>query len=65
MTQHSRRFKVLWTLWMSGGGIAAAVVAYSFTRSVGWAVVGLLVSGIVLNAIGQAITQPFAAARRR
>jgi hypothetical protein len=58
----SRRPKVLWTVWMSGGGIASAAIAYLLTDSVGWAVVTLLASGVVLNAIAQAITQPIKAA---
>lgn len=63
----STRSKVLWTVWMSGGGIATAVIVYALTDSLGWAVVGLLASGVVLNAIGQMVTQPIEAvsARRR
>jgi hypothetical protein len=56
------RSKVLWTLWMTGGGIAASVIVYGFTGSVGWAIVGLLASGVVLNAVAQLITQPAKAA---
>jgi len=62
--KHSVRFKVLWTLWMSVGGIASAVIVYGITGSPGWAVVGLLASGVVLNAIGQVVVQPFEAKRR-
>jgi hypothetical protein len=43
------RFKVLWTLWMAGGGIAATVLA----------------SGVVLNFIGQLVVQPLMATRAR
>jgi hypothetical protein len=56
------RTKVLWTVWMSGGGLATAVIVYAATGSIGWAVVAILASGVVLNAIGQAVTQPFKAA---
>jgi hypothetical protein len=56
------RSKVLWATWMSGGGIAGAVIAYLATGSLGWAIVTLLVSGVVLNAIAQVVTQPFNAA---
>jgi hypothetical protein len=56
------RTKVLWAAWMSGGGLTTAVIVYAATGSIGWAVLGLLASGVVLNAIGQAITQPLKAA---
>jgi uncharacterized protein (DUF697 family) len=52
------RSKVLWAVWMTGGGIVAAAIVYALTNSVGWAVVGLLASGVVLNAIAQMVTQP-------
>ncbi len=55
--------KVLWAVWMTGGGIACFVIVYLLTESLGWAIVALLVSGVVLNAIGQAVVQPFNAAR--
>ena len=61
--KRSARFKVLWTIWMAGGGLATAAVVYAITASLGWAVVGLLVSGIVLNAVGQVVVQPMKAAR--
>jgi hypothetical protein len=60
--KRASRSKVLWTMWMTGGGIAAAVIVYGFTGSIGWAIVGLLASGVVLNAIAQLITQPIKAA---
>jgi hypothetical protein len=60
---HSFRFKVLWTIWMAGGGIAVAAVVYAITDSIGWTIAGLLASGVVLNAIGQVVTQPIQAAR--
>ena len=59
----STRFKVLWTVWMTGGGIATGAVVYAITGSVGWTVVGVLASGVVLNAIGQVFVQPVKAAR--
>jgi hypothetical protein len=55
--KRSSQFKVLWTIWMSVGGVAIAAIVYDITRSPGWAVVALIVSGTVLNAIGQAISQ--------
>ena len=58
------RFKVLWSGWMTGGGIATGAIVYSVTRSVGWTIVGVLASGIVLNAIGQGLIQPLTAVRR-
>jgi hypothetical protein len=61
--ERSTRFKVLWTVWMSGGGIATAAVIPVITGSLGWAFVGLLASGIVLNATAQMVIQPVKAAR--
>lgn len=55
--QPSTRFKVLWTIWMAGGGLAAAAIVYGLTSTWWWAVATLLGSGVILNAIGQAITQ--------
>ena len=48
---------------MAGGGLATAAVVYAITASLGWAVVGLVVSGVVLNAVGQVVVQPMKAAR--
>jgi hypothetical protein len=59
--KRSTRFKVLWTVWMAGGGLATSAVVYAITASVGWAVVGLLASGVVLNAVGQMVVQPMTA----
>jgi hypothetical protein len=56
--QQGTRFKVLWAVWMSGGGIATAVIVYVVTGSLGWALLGLLASGILLNVIAQMVTQP-------
>ena len=61
--KRSARFKVLWTVWMVGGGLVTAAVVYANTASLGWALVGLLVSGVVLNAVGQAVIQPMKAVR--
>ena len=47
-----------WAAWMTGGGIAAAAIVYALANSFGWALVGLLVSGVVLNATAQVVTQP-------
>ncbi len=57
------RSKVLWTLWMSGGGIAVGLAVFFLTSSVGWTVLAVLGSGVVLNTIGQMITQPVRATR--
>jgi hypothetical protein len=59
----STRFKILWTVWMTCGGIATGIAVYSITRSVGWTIVGVLASGVVLNAIGQTFVQPVKAVR--
>jgi ABC-type Fe3+-siderophore transport system permease subunit len=59
-----RTSRILWGVWMTGGGIATAVIVYLRTDSAGWALVGLLLSGVVLNAVGQAIVQPINAVRR-
>lgn len=57
----SRRAKVMWAVWMSGGGIASAVIVYLLTDSLGWALVALLASGVVLNMLAQIVVQPFRA----
>jgi hypothetical protein len=62
--KRSTRFKVLWTVWMAGGGLVTSAVVYAITGSVGWAVVGLLASGVFLNAIGQVVVQPMNARSR-
>ena len=62
--KRSTRFKVMWTIWMAGGGLVTWAVVYAITGSLGWAVVGLLASGVVLNAVGQAVVQPMNAMRR-
>jgi hypothetical protein len=61
--EHDTRFKVLWTIWMAGGGLAIAAIVYAITDSLGWTIVALLASGVVLNTIGQLVTQPIRAAR--
>jgi len=48
---------------MSGGGIATGATVYVVTGSLGWALVGLLASGIVLNAVAQIVIQPVKAVR--
>ncbi len=47
------RFKARWTLWMIVFGLLTAAIVYAVTGSVGWSIVGLLGSGIVLNAVAQ------------
>lgn len=61
--RESVRSRILWTIWMAGGGLVTAAVVYAMTGSLGWAVIGLVVSGIALNAIGQAVAQPMKAIR--
>ena len=56
--------KVAWAVWMTAGGIAAAVVTYLLTANWWWTLAALLASGVALNAIGQMVTQPLRAARR-
>jgi hypothetical protein len=57
------RSRVLWAVWMTGGGIAASLVVWALTESVVWALVALLASGPVLNALGQMVVQPARSAR--
>jgi len=59
--ERTTRFKVLWTVWMAGGGVVSALVAYLVTNSVAWAILTLLLSGIVLNTVAQAVTRPVGA----
>jgi hypothetical protein len=61
--KRNTRFKILWTVWMAGGGLATAAIVYAISDSFAWAVVGLLASGVVLNAVGQMVTQPIKAVR--
>ena len=66
--RRTTRFNVLWAIWMSGGGFGAATICYLVTGSWWWALGALIGSGVVLNAIGQVVTQPataFAASRHR
>ena len=42
---------VRWSLWMTLIGAVAAVTVYGVTASVGWALVALVASGMVLNAV--------------
>jgi hypothetical protein len=62
--KQSTRFKAMWTAWMAGGGIIIATVVYLVTRSIGWALLGLIASGVVLNTIAQMIIQPAKAVAR-
>jgi hypothetical protein len=43
---------------MTGGGLAISIVVWVLTGSVGWALIALLASGPVLNAIAQVVVQP-------
>lgn len=58
------RFKVLWTIWMAGGGFATGLIVYALTGSLFWTLIAVLCSGVVLNAIGQIFTQPMQAMKR-
>jgi hypothetical protein len=49
---------------MAGGGVIIAAVVYLVTDSIGWALLGLLASGVVLNTIAQMINQPAKAVAR-
>lgn len=59
----STRSKVMWTLWMTGAGLTAAVVVLLATGSIWWAVLALIASGPVLNLIAQLLVQPAGAIR--
>jgi hypothetical protein len=48
-------YRMRWSLWMTASGVATALVVYLLTGSIGWAFVGLLGSGFVLNAIAEAV----------
>jgi hypothetical protein len=43
---------------MTGGGVAISIVVWALTGSVGWALIALLASGPVLNAVAQVVVQP-------
>lgn len=42
-------YELRWALWMTAFGIIVALAVYVVTQSVGWAIVGLLAAGIVVN----------------
>ncbi|HEX6299865.1 MAG TPA: hypothetical protein VF148_05340 [Acidimicrobiia bacterium] len=44
-------YRTRWTILMTIGGLATAAVVWAITGNVWWTVVGLLVSGMVFNAI--------------
>ena len=44
-------YRTRWTILMTIGGLLTAAVVWAITRNIWWAVVGLLVSGMVFNAI--------------
>lgn len=54
----STRFKLVWSVLMTIGGLAIAAGVYAVTDSLVWAAAGLLAAGVVLNVVGQAITRP-------
>ena len=66
--QRSTRSRIAWVLWMTGGGVAISIVVWVLTGSVGWALIAVLASGPVLNAVAQIVVQPtraVKAARRK
>jgi hypothetical protein len=44
-------YRTRWTILMTAFGVATALVVFVITGSVLWAIVGLLGSGIVANAV--------------
>lgn len=48
-------YRMRWSLWMTAAGVTTAIVVFLATDSIGWAIVGLLGSGVVLNAIAQSV----------
>jgi hypothetical protein len=48
---------------MTGGGVAISLVVWLLTGSAIWALVALLASGPLLNAIAQLVIQPARAVR--
>jgi hypothetical protein len=57
------RSKVLWTVWMAGGGLLTAAIVYLLTGDAFWTAMAVLCSGVVLNAIGQMVTRPISAVK--
>jgi hypothetical protein len=62
--ERSTRFKLVWATWMTVGGLLVATVVLLTTGSWWWALVALLASGTVLNAIGSSARQPARPVRR-
>jgi len=56
--ERSTRSQIAWATWMTGGGVATSIVVWALTGSVGWALIALLASGPVLNAVAQIVVQP-------
>ncbi len=44
-------YRMRWTIGMTVFGVAVAVAVYLVTQSIGWAIVGVLASGMVANAV--------------
>jgi hypothetical protein len=58
------RYRIRWSIWMTLAGATTAVLVYLLTESIGWAIVGLLASGVVLNAIAESVTNGHLGKRR-
>lgn len=56
--ERSTRFKLVWAIWMTVGGVLVATLVLMTTDSWRWALVALLATGMVLNAIGSSARQP-------
>lgn len=44
-------YRTRWSILMTIGGLATAAIVWTITGNIWWGVVGLLVSGMVFNAI--------------
>ncbi len=44
-------YRTRWTILMTTGGLAVAAIVWVMTANIWWALAGLLVSGMVFNAI--------------
>ncbi len=42
-----------WTLFMTGAGLATFGIVYLITANLGWALIALLLSGVVFNIVAQ------------
>lgn len=50
-TGNRMSYRTRWTILMTLGGLATAAIVWLITGNIWWGLVGLLVSGIVFNAI--------------